>query len=159
MSDVNKVFIMLVGLPGTGKSTYCQENKHLIGNCTIVSSDDIMMDIAYKYGFTYNQLFDDVTYSFCEKMMYRIAKLAIERGDNIIWDQTNLTVKSRAKKLDMIPSSYKKICIDFPIPDDWEKRLDRPGKIIPKNVLDMMKKTYDTPSLSEGFDSVVTARN
>ncbi len=73
MSDTNKVFIMLVGLPGTGKSTYCQKNKHLIDNCTIVSSDDIMMDIAYKYGFTYNQLFDDVTYSFCEKMMYRIA--------------------------------------------------------------------------------------
>jgi len=159
MSDTDKTFVMLVGLPGTGKSTYCQENKHLIANCTIVSSDDIMMDIAYKYGFTYNQLFDDVTYSFCEKMMYRIAKLAIERGDNIIWDQSNLTVKSRAKKLDMIPSSYKKICVDFPIPSDWEKRLNRPGKAIPTNVLDRMKKMYENPSLSEGFDEITIARN
>ncbi len=89
----------------------------------------------------------------------RVRDQAVEQKRNIIWDQTNLTVKSRSKKLDMIPSSYKKICVDFPIPSDWEKRLDRPGKVIPTNVRDRMKKMYDNPSLSEGFDEIITARN
>jgi len=49
--------------------------------------------------------------------------------------------------------------VDFPIPSDWEKRLDRPGKAIPTTVLDRMKKMYENPSLSEGFDEIITARN
>jgi len=154
MTD-KKIFYMLVGLPGTGKSTYCQENKHRMYNCTIISSDDIMMDIACTYGFTYNQLFDDISYSFCEKMMHKIAKLAIERGDNIIWDQTNLTIKSRTKKLVMVPKHYLKVAVVFNIPNDWETRLNRPGKTIPSKVLETMKKSYQMPTEAEGFDIVV----
>jgi predicted kinase len=151
-------FYMLVGLPGTGKSTFCNQ-LNIDREFTVISSDDIMEMIGKRYHFTYNELFSDITYSFSEKMMFNIARLAIERNDRIIWDQTNLTVKSRAKKLAMIPKHYLKHAVVFNIPDDWETRLNRPGKTIPTNVLETMKQSFQMPTEAEGFDLVSVVRH
>lgn len=150
-------FYMLVGLPGTGKSTFCNQ-LNIDREFTVISSDDILEMIGKKYHFTYNELFSNNTYSFSEKMMFNIARLAVERNDRIIWDQTNLTVKSRANKLAMIPKHYLKRAVVFNIPDDWETRLDRPGKTIPTNVLETMKQSFQMPTEAEGFDLVSVIR-
>jgi predicted kinase len=149
---------MMVGLPGTGKSTFCNQ-LNIDQEFTVISSDDIMEMIGKKYHFTYNELFSNNTYSFSEKMMFNIARLAVERNDRIIWDQTNLTVKSRANKLATIPKHYIKHAVVFNIPDDWETRLDRPGKTIPTNVLETMKQSFQMPTEAEGFDLVSVVRH
>jgi predicted kinase len=151
-------FYMMVGLPGTGKSTFCNQ-LNIDQEFTVISSDDIMEMIGKKYHFTYNELFSNNTYSFSEKMMFNIARLAVERNDRIIWDQTNLTVKSRANKLATIPKHYIKHAVVFNIPDDWETRLDRPGKTIPTNVLETMKQSFQMPTEAEGFDLVSVVRH
>jgi tRNA uridine 5-carbamoylmethylation protein Kti12 len=167
-------FYMLVGLPGTGKSTWTDrfKRKHrdeLINegikndtpynwNLSVISTDDIVQTIADQHRLTYNQLFDNITYSFAEKISHKLAKFAFERNDIVIWDQTNLTIISRAKKLVLVPSHYKKICIVFRIPDDHIDRLQsRVGKIIPEDVMMNMIKSYQQPTLTEGFDDIQSA--
>lgn len=167
-------FYMLVGLPGTGKSTWTDrfKRKHISElneqsfktntqfqyNLSVISTDDIVQTIADQHRLTYNQMFDNITYSFAEKISHKLAKYAFDRNDIVIWDQTNLTLMSRAKKLVLVPSHYKKICIVFRIPDDHIDRLQsRVGKIIPEDVMMNMIKSYQQPTLTEGFDDIQSA--
>lgn len=152
-------FYMLVGVPGTGKTTFVRnfiDAYRYDGNICVISTDDIMELISDHYGMTYNELFDNITYSFAEKMMFKIAKKAFaDKVQYIIWDQTNLKVKSRKRKLQMIPKEYQKTAIVFPIPDDHEKRLkSRVGKDIPDDVLRGMINGFEYPTIEEGFDFV-----
>jgi predicted kinase len=164
-------FYMLVGLPGTGKSTWTDrfKRKHISElneqsfktntpfqyNLSVISTDDIIQHIANEHRLTYNQLFDNITYSFAEKMTHKLAKFAFDRNDIVVWDQTNLTIMSRAKKLVLVPSHYKKICVMFKIPDDLTERLQsRIGKTIPEDVMINMIKSYQQPTTTEGFDDI-----
>ena len=155
-------FYMMIGLPGSGKSTWIKAflQQHNTKSFFIVSTDDIIEMIGSRYNLTYNQVFDDITYSFAEKMSHKLARHAVRNNMNIIWDQTNLTEKSRARKLSMIPVSlYKRIGVYFPIPDDLETRLSsRPGKNIPSDVIENMKKNMQEPSLSEDFDQIIVVK-
>lgn len=151
---------MLCGVPGAGKSTW---TNHYISvsskprrDVTILSTDDILENIAAEHGMTYSELFDDISYSFAEKMMHKIAKFAFSQGNDVIWDQTNLSAKSRKKKLDMVPIGYYKIGVYFTVPKDLQTRLDsRPGKKIPEFIIERMIKTLECPVVGEGFDEVV----
>lgn len=169
-------FFMMVGLPGSGKSTFVNLLKYIIAeqnawtgisafcplskeNLVVLSTDNIIENIGCDHNMTYNELFGDITYSFAEKMMHKIAKHHFDKKTKyIIWDQTNLTVKSRAKKLAMVPTEYKKHCYWFPEPDDLSARLNsRPGKTIPLNVINSMRKSFEIPSSKEGFDLVLSS--
>ena len=165
-------FYMLVGLPGTGKTTwtdwYRRANKEIMlyeagktgnppePNLTVISTDAIIENIGREYRLTYNQVFDPDTYKFAETLSFKLAKIAFERNDNVVWDQTNLTIKSRARKLALVPAHYTKVAVMFISPGDLEDRLaSRPGKVIPSHVLDTMRNTYQPPELSEGFDEIL----
>lgn len=160
-------FYMMVGLPGAGKSTWTDRFKrrnrmelldsfNFNDNLSVISTDSIIERIAEEYRLTYNDVFDNITYSFAEKISHKMAEFAFTRKDIIIWDQTNLTIKSRAKKLAMVPSDYKKICVLFGVPDNLSDRLNsRPGKIIPDNVMLNMIRSYQQPTITEGFDNII----
>ena len=165
------VFYMLFGVPGSGKSTWTdrfkrkyqndlvhdgiKKNTPFQYNLSVISTDDIIQHIANEHRLTYNDVFDNITYSFAEKMSHKLAKFAFDRNDIVIWDQTNLTIKSRAKKLTLVPAHYKKICILFGIPTDLTQRLEsRKGKSIPEHVMMNMIKSYQQPTITEGFDEI-----
>jgi predicted kinase len=100
------------------------------------------------------------TVKVAEKEMYKQVTAAVEAGQDIVWDQTNLNKKTRAKKLDMIPDHYRKIAVFFPEPDDLEQRLSsRPGKTIPANIIQSMRTNLEKPDLEEGFSVVTVANN
>jgi predicted kinase len=85
---------------------------------------------------------------------------AIRAGVNIVWDQTNTSVKARKQKLDMIPKSYRKVAVVFPTPGAVElgRRLaGRVGKNIPDHVMRSMITNLQPPTAAEGFDEVITA--
>jgi len=127
-------FYMLVGVPGSGKSSYLKER--LLRNederdAAIISSD--------------------------HTVMYRDLDDAIKWGDDIFWDQTNLSYGSRKGKLNKIPDSYTKVALVFNTPDDdeLERRLNsREGKHIPKKVIKDMAGRYQPPTIPEGFNRV-----
>lgn len=153
----NPVLYMLVGVPGSGKTSWIDTAEFQKGHDTIiVSTDDYIEQIASLRNTTYDKVFKELIKD-AERHMYEDLSWAIEHNTNIVWDQTNITSKTRKKKLSMIPKHYKKVGIFFPTPPDEElnKRLSsRPGKNIPEYVMDSMIEMIEQPTLSEGFDVV-----
>ena len=144
----------LVGVPGAGKSTWVA-NQEWPKNCAYISTDHHVEDYARAEGKTYNEVFKDFM-PFAVKMMADDVVKAREAGKDIIWDQTSTTVKSRTRKFNMLPD-YEHIAVVFRTParDELDVRLSgRPGKHIPKNVVDSMIAGWEEPSLEEGFNEV-----
>lgn len=145
---------MLVGVPGAGKSTWIK--NHADGAAMVLSTDDKIEAAARAQGKTYSEVFKDEIKSATTGMAQDLLR-ALRDGRDIIWDQTNITRKSRKEKLARIPGSYEKIAVFFPTPQDLKQRLaSRPGKEIPEPVILSMINQLDPPSKEEGFDKIIS---
>lgn len=151
---------MLVGVPCSGKSTWIQNANLEKGrgrDTTILSTDNYIEQKAKERGLTYNEVFHDVIKE-ADRKMWDDLRYAIDNGHNIIWDQTNLNRKSRAKKLIMIPITHHKIAVVFPTPDAETLNIrlnNRFGKNIPWVVMMDMIHSFAFPSIDEGFDEII----
>ncbi len=145
---------ILVGVPASGKSTWLEDKDW---RAKIISTDDIIEELARVYGFTYDQAFSNLV-KFAEQVMWSYIKTAAENGDPIYIDRTNMTARARKKFIDFLkPFGYEFECVVFPTPEpeEWMRRLDsRPGKTIPQEVLDRMVDSYEMPLMSEGFTKI-----
>lgn len=149
----------LVGVPGSGKSTWVQNQIWALG-LTIVSTDAFVEDHARAQGKTYSEVFADYMPTAVD-LMSKVVVHAREHGHDIIWDQTSTTVASRAKKFRMLPN-YEHIAVVFQTPDEEEhqRRLKtRPSKIIPEAVLFDMVWNFEMPTEEEGFAEIWMAQN
>lgn len=147
---------MLVGVPGSGKSTWVQHQTDGMKDYYVASTDRLLEIYASMRGATYDDVFKE-NIGYAEKAMLTHVKDAIMYNYDIIWDQTNISRKSRAKKLAMIPNTYDKIAVFFPTPETGEldRRLaSRTGKTIPPYVLDGMVEMLEEPRMDEGFDTI-----
>lgn len=145
---------ILVGVPGSGKSTWIK-NQNWARNCVTASTDNYIEAVAKRVGKTYSEVFDAHMSDAVEDMA-SVVVAAREAGRDIIWDQTSTTVNSRKKKFKMLPG-YKMIAVVFKTPeeDEWKRRLDsRPGKHIPDHVLKSMSENFEMPTLEEGFHEI-----
>lgn len=153
---------VMVGLPASGKSTRVADMLKMDPDAFVYSTDNILERIAENLGKTYNDVFQE--HIGAAKQEADSAKDdAINRGVNIIWDQTNLGVKKRRSIIDrMKKAGYAVECECFVLPtevDDvmeYRRRLNgRPGKDIPFDVIESMVNSYVVPTVSEGFDCVI----
>ena len=148
-----KLYI-LVGVPGSGKSTWIENNTFTLP-CACISTDKFVDAYAKEVGKTYSEVFDEFMPK-AVKMMASEVIVARESNRDIVWDQTSTTVKSRARKLNMLPN-YHAIAVVFrtPNPTELARRLaSRPGKNIPPAVLQSMISDWEEPTLEEGFDEI-----
>lgn len=146
---------MMVGMPCSGKSTFIEKFSNKFNDFVIISTDNIIEDRAKEQGKTYNEIFKSEIKSATKEMNEKLAQ-AIQNGDNIIWDQTNLTVKSRKSKLSSIPKDYQKVAMYVETDLETIKaRNTRPGKIIPESVIDNMWGSVEVPNIAEGFHAVL----
>lgn len=180
-----KTLYMLCGVPASGKSTWIKklqreefakaeaEEELLPDEADFwqkieiwtrysaydVSTDKIIEAIAKDYRRKYDDCFN-LLIKFAEDQMHRELESLIKTGATIIvWDQTNLTPEVRAKKLDRIPADFRRVAVNFVTPpmDVLEARLaSRPGKNIPKNVIESMIARYVPATLAEDFNEVIT---
>lgn len=149
--------IMLCGIPTSGKSTYVNKLKKIPywENAVVLSTDAYIEKVAQENNTTYREIFDE-----CIDEANRQLELALieakDRGKNIIWDQTNLSRKTRKKKLSKLPSIYARGVIYFEISleEALKRNQHREGKFIPESILKRMYHQFEPPTISEGFDYV-----
>jgi predicted kinase len=155
---IKPVAYMLVGVPGSGKSTWAE--PYLARNFKLVSTDNYIENIAANLGKTYGEVFKQ-NIDAATSWMNKVIRLYTEACENIIWDQTNLTMKGRRKKLDtLMAAGYDVVAVTFEIPDAEltarrRARAAATGKTIPPSIMESMGKTYVRPTRLEGFSKVI----
>lgn len=150
--------IMLIGLPGTGKSTWVKNQGFFDrSDWMVLSTDDFIESVALGERKTYSEVFP-ATIKFAEANLTEALNYAIRAKMNILWDQTNLSAGTRVKKLARVPLCYRRVARVFPVPEnhiEWLNSPERVGKVIPPHIIDSMNATYTTPSIYEGFDEII----
>ena len=147
---------VLVGLPGSGKSTSIPEDF----DGFIYSTDNYIEQCAKMNDWTYNEAFRE----FIEpatKTMNEQLEIAIRQKADVLWDQTNMSAKKRRGILSRFPKTYRKVCVCRVPPMDsqdcnelQQRLLSREGKTIPLHIVEAMADSYVEPTLDEGFDEV-----
>lgn len=157
MVEQSPTVYMLIGVPGSGKSTYIRTNKMLKG-LPVVSSDTYIEAYAKLSEKTYDEVFEKAIGPATDYVNSALEH-CIKNNKSFIWDQTNLSRSSRRRKLAMIPRHWQKIAVVFKMPhkDELERRLaNRAGKTIPKDIMSKMIDQFEPPNASEGFDRILT---
>lgn len=150
---------VLVGLPGSGKST-CIQSAYTNPTQFVYSTDDLLEVAAKELGSTYNDVFETLIKSVTKSADNMLAG-AIKQNKDVVWDQTNMSAKKRAAILSKFPTAYQKVCVCFVPPQnaaeqqELNRRLaNRPGKTIPAHIMRNMASSYVMPTREEGFDVV-----
>lgn len=152
-------FYVLVGVPGSGKTTWVNQQSFNSDHTVYVSTDMFVEQYAQQVGKTYTEVFAECMPQAIDKMMDLVLD-AIENRYDIVWDQTSTSVASRVKKLKYVPEGYEKIAVVFPTPELELHRvmLNRPGKEIPDEIVQNMIARFEMPTLAEGFDKVIEVK-
>lgn len=158
-NTIKPIAYMLVGVPGSGKSTWAEPYLTREGY-GLVSSDAYIEKVAAMAGKTYGEVFKQ-SIDAATKWMNECVERYVTALQGIVWDQTNLTRKSRRKKLDtLIAAGYDVVAVTFEIPDVCleqrrRERAAKTGKTIAPSILESMGKTYERPTRPEGFSKVI----
>jgi len=150
---IPKLYV-LIGVPGSGKSTWVKDQEWA-SECAYVSTDIWVELEAQRLGKTYSEIFKDYMPKAVDLMAAKVID-AREQGKDIIWDQTSTTIASRKRKFNMLPIYYHiAVVFDTPSRIELNKRLaSRPGKEIPDVVVDGMLASFEMPTEEEGFDEI-----
>lgn len=140
---------MLIGLPGSGKSTWAS-NMCSTSNAVWLSSDRIR-----------EELFNDVNEQrYNDKVFNTLTNRIIENlewGRDVIYDATNTHRRRRMDFLNKIPESINvnKVAVLFAIPfENCCRRNNLRSRSVPESVIWKFYKGFQIPHISEGFDSI-----
>lgn len=147
-------FIMLVGLPGAGK-TYTAQQLAKSCNAVVLSSDNIRKEL---YGSEVTQGTHDEVFG----LMNKRAADYLKNGTSVVYDATNLRRKNRKHLLSVLPKECtKKVYVVWA---RYETCLERDAyrkRSVGKNVIDRMIKNFQVPYYDEGWNyiSIITTDN
>lgn len=138
--------IMLIGIPGSGKSKYAKELAKK-ENAIVLSSDELRNEL---FG-TVNE-FNKNGELFQE--LYKRTKTQLENENNVIIDATNINRKRRIGVIKQFNKYQKEcwyMCTPYEICNIFNNNRDR---VVEKEVIDKMYKTFHVPSYIEGWDKI-----
>ena len=148
-------FMMMVGLPGSGKSYLAAKIAGDDENTIILSSDKIRGEL---FGDENSQA--DNAKVFEE--LHRRALVLLKDGYNVIYDATNLNSKRRMSFLKTIDSagiSCHKTCylMAFEYCYCLKRNAER-DRFVPTKVINSMREKFQTPYYFEGWDEIIVVR-
>lgn len=148
------IFIMTVGLPGSGKTTYCK--NYIKSFAPILSYVHLSSDAIRK------ELYGDESIQEGNDRVFNVLNSRtidnLKNDKNVIYDATNLTIKARREILNQIKNLDNVIikkCWLFatPIETCLERNSKRERKVPEHVILDMVKR-FQCPLEREGFSRI-----
>lgn len=137
---------MLVGLPGSGKSTYAEKS-----GANALSSDEIRRLISDD---PTNQKIHARTFAVLRALLRH--RLALRRPVTYI-DATNLTRAERRpyrKLAELYEADIEAVLFDVSV-EECQRRNRRRDRIVPEDVIERMAARLQPPSKKEGFSRVI----
>lgn len=148
-------FIMLVGLPGAGKSTYAKTNL-IEDGVSYLSSDKIR-----------EELYGDESVQGDPNKVFRIMHQRVDEllnnGVTVVYDATNVTRKNRKSILQRIKQKHTGATLEAhiiwaPVETCIERDSNR-GRTVGEQVIHKFLHRWETPYYDEGFDKIVLVTN
>lgn len=144
-------FIMVVGLPGSGKSYFLEEN---FSNYNIHSSDKIRAELLSGES-------DQSNNSLVFETLHERVKNDLKNGISCCYDAVNQNSKRRKAFLQEIKNipCYKECCIvatpfEFCIQNDLTR-----NRNVGKSVIEKFHRSFNIPTEREGWDSIKLVYN
>lgn len=141
------LFILLMGVPGSGKSTMAA-NLVKENNALLISTDQLRRELTGS----------ETNFSQ-ERQVFATAldrvKTFLKNGANVVYDATNLTRATRRRVMEVVPNGVYKICYFRKVPLSLAiyRNLTR-KRVVPVAVITRMFKQLKEPSAGEGWDEV-----
>lgn len=158
--------IMLVGLPGVGKTTWLQDNLDILpprtdtGYPPFVASMDFYIDECAKIlGTTYSQVYPAIV-GYAERAFQNDVTTLAFNGYDFIVDRRNLHKKLRREIIDRVMKNAKQDytfeAIVFKTPEErthMDRLASRHGRYVPQTEIEEMQRVFDAnvPTSAEGF--------
>lgn len=145
------IVYMMIGVPGSGKSTIANEiGKEL--EIPVVSSDEVRKEVTGS-----EEDFSKDGYIWGKVIPNKI-KNALKEGD-VVFDATNLRVRDRNKfrKIVGLSHEYQAIYVNTPLETCIERQENRDKKVPPERIKEMHKEMV-APTTKEGFAEVFVVR-
>jgi predicted kinase len=142
------VCLMLVGLPGSGKSTIAKEYA-ITYNANIYSSDAIREELS---GDINNQNINDLVF----QTLHNRIKEDLLNGKNCIYDACNISYKRRMaflQELNKIPCMKLCVLVATPYKQCKKNNISR-DRTVPDYVIERMYHQFDPPYWYEGWDDI-----
>lgn len=145
-------FVMMAGLPGSGKSTKAKELADREA-AVLHSSDSLREEL---FGDANNV---DKNAVLFQELNRRINK-DLSEGKNVIYDATNTSYKRRKLFLESLKQECFKECymVATPYEKCLEQNLGR-KRTVPEHVIEKMYKNFFVPQYYEGWDNIQVVFN
>lgn len=163
IDESQPVCIMMVGLPGSGKSTQAKliRELHAENRVLVYASSDAYIEAkAVEENTTYNKAWAKYI-DHADRAFHKTINDAIANKHDILIDRTNVDAASRSKfTKKMTERGYKLIAIVVecdPIELLERNEARKPsGRSIPEDVLASFAKRFQYPTTEEGFEVIIS---
>ncbi len=150
--------MFLIGLPGSGKSTFRDKFLQEHSDYVVISTDDMIDNFAADNFISYSEAWHVVDLKQIESKAKIACINAVADYKPILIDRTNMTQKSRMIFSALLTDDYRKVAVVFIVEENvLNERLRTrsvTGKSIPSPVIEHMRQQYVPPTLFE-FDEIV----
>lgn len=142
-------FLMMVGIPASGKSTFAKKLIEDRDDIVYLSSDELRQELL-------GNINDQSKNSEIFVEMNKRTKEALKEGKHVIYDATNINRKRRRGLLQQLPKNVEKTVyyMDIEYKDIVKQNQER-ERVVPQHIIDKMYKTLQIPIYSEGWDKII----
>lgn len=151
--------LVLVGIPGAGKTTYAARLHTYDPSMQVISPDIIREQLypGYDEGRVDVRCIDDRRVF---RAAYRTTAEALQHGHDVIFDATSLTFTRRKKLIDIARRYDAEVIAHFfPISLDAAlQRNRRRLRQVPPGAIAHMARVLVPPQMAEGFDRITVHR-